>query len=238
MSWELSNGEKYNDKRFSKALSLPLEPTKDWYQGRGVYGGLVFAQLVSALRAHSNLPIRRLTIEMCAPVLAAPFEIEVQETRRGSNSHFFYVKAVQRGKVVAQATAVCGGSRNNSYDTHLHPATQKRRQQLRQCPQKQYMPAFTQHFEYWPTLGAMPFSGAEDLTCGVGSVHATIPSSTRRWRRHWSMHGGLAYPWRQANQGRSAQSPAPSTSRSQSPLSKKNPVFWKIPVWKFKTATP
>ena len=36
------------------------EHTEDWYQGRGVYGGLVFARFVHALRSKTSFPIRRL----------------------------------------------------------------------------------------------------------------------------------------------------------------------------------
>ena len=142
------------------------EHSEDWYQGRGIYGGLVFAQFVFALRGKTEFPIRRLTVDMCAPVLAGDIEIKVQEARKGVNSHFFYVCAIQGTKVVAHGSAVCGGARSNLFDIHTHPAPEEIPPTFDSIPSNPLMPEFTNHFEYWPTIGAFPFSQATDLRCG------------------------------------------------------------------------
>ncbi len=151
---------------FREALDVDRLHTEDWYQGRGVYGGLVFAQMVRALRSHTSFPIRRLNVDMCAPVEVGEIEITVQEARRGMNSHFFYICALQDKKVVAHGSAVCGGKRVDSFDAHLHPAPELNVPTIPSIPPNPLMPAFTQHFEYWPTIGVFPFSRSEDLRCG------------------------------------------------------------------------
>ena len=56
----------------------------DWYQGRGVYGGLVAAMLMEAMLTMSDsfLP-RTLTIHFCVPAVAGDAHIEISIIRTG-----------------------------------------------------------------------------------------------------------------------------------------------------------
>mgnify|MGYP001160808613 CR=1 FL=1 len=151
---------------FRQALDLSTPHDESWYQGRGVYGGLVFAQMAIQVSKHSNFPLRRLTVDMCAPVLAEDMVVEVQQARAGANSGFFYIACLQKGKIVAHGTAVCGGKRLGDFDQHTFVMPQREIPESPAIPQNPLMPKFTQHFEYWPTIGAFPFSRSTNLECG------------------------------------------------------------------------
>ena len=43
-------------------------PDPRWNQGRGIYGGLTFATIVGAVESMTELPIRHLSAELCAPI--------------------------------------------------------------------------------------------------------------------------------------------------------------------------
>ncbi len=151
---------------FRSALNIETPHDDSWYQGRGVYGGLVFAQMAVEVSKHSHFPLRRLTVDMCAPVLAEEMTIDIQQARVGANSGFYYVACLQNGKVVAHGTAVCGGKRLGDFDQHTFVMPQRDVPTIPSLPQNPLMPKFTQHFQYWPTNGALPFSRSKELECG------------------------------------------------------------------------
>jgi acyl-CoA thioesterase len=151
---------------FRQALDTINPHEESWFQGRGVYGGLVFAQMAEEVSKHTIFPLRRLTVDMCAPVLAEQMSIEVKQARVGANSAFFYIACLQQDKVVAHGTAVCGGKRIGDFDQHNFVMPQPTVPTMPSIPQNPLMPKFTQHFEYWPTIGAFPFSRSKDLECG------------------------------------------------------------------------
>lgn len=150
--------------------------TEDWYQANGVYGGLIFAQIITAVRRVGLFPIRRLNVDLCAPVTNTVCEIEITESRRGMNSQFLMFTVKQSEKVVTHGTVVCGGDRSNDLEIHHSPIPQPNVPQYPGIPKHPLMPAFTQHFEYWPTLGALPFSRASQLSTGgwIRSRHDSI----------------------------------------------------------------
>lgn len=151
---------------FRQAISPDIPHTTAWYQGRSVYGGLVFAQLAHALKKHATFPIRRLSIDMCAPVIEGDVRIKIVTARKNANSEFFHVSLLQREKVAAQGTIVCGGTRCLDFDRQelLPPETLPPKHPP--LPYTKMMPSFTQFFEYWPTIGALPFSQSKDLKTG------------------------------------------------------------------------
>lgn len=161
---------------FRSAISLDAPHTDDWYQGRSVYGGLIFAQIAHAVKQYSTLPIRHLNIDICAPVLVGDCTIQVVNARKGVNSHFMYVALLQNEKVAAHGTVICGGARCSDFDIHQFIPPESTPPQSPPLPKNPMMPAFTQHFEYWPTIGSLPFSQSKDLRCGgwIGSRHDNL----------------------------------------------------------------
>ena len=141
-------------------------PTADWYQGRGVYGGLVFAVISEVIKKNTQLPIRRLTIDLCAPVLAQETILSIRELRRGTNTQFLQIECLQEGKVVAAANATCGGARTSDLDCHHNQRLSITPPKDDAIPFHPSMPSFSRHFEYWPTWGSLPFSKASELKTG------------------------------------------------------------------------
>ena len=63
----------------------------DWVQGRGIYGGLIFATLIRVLEQNALFEIRNLSVELAAPVLP---DLECRIKRSSNlleNSSRFYV---------------------------------------------------------------------------------------------------------------------------------------------------
>ena len=141
-------------------------PDASWFQGRGVYGGLIFAVVVQSVRAYTEKPLRRLTVDLCAPVQDEATTMDVQELRRGLNTVFLRIDCKQQGKMVATASAICGLPRLRAFDGHHDRFPTDVQPTGTPIPSHPSMPAFTKHFEYWPALGALPFSGATDLYTG------------------------------------------------------------------------
>ena len=141
------------------------EPTSEWYQGRGVYGGLIFAVISKALNEYTQFPIRRLHADNCAPLLAEKTSITIVEKRRGINTQFLSIECLQNGRPVVIATATCGGQRANDLDWHK-ANKQTKLPSSPAIPHHPSMPTFTKFFDYWPILGSLPFSKPDSLVTG------------------------------------------------------------------------
>ena len=158
---------------FQQALQLhPVNdryqwnPTSPWYQGRGVYGGLLFAVVCKAIQQRSSFPIRRLSSELCAPVLEQETTLIIQEKRRGVNTQFFHIELLQENKTVLLASATCGQPRASDLDCHALQREDIQAPTTNAIPFHPSMPSFSRFFEYWPILGGLPFSGAKELFTG------------------------------------------------------------------------
>ena len=141
-------------------------PTSDWYQGRGVFGGLIFAHFVHLAQEFGQFPIRRMNVDLCAPLLDKETKWTIQEMRRGSNSQFLTAFCWQDDKVMAQATMVLGGQRFSAFDLQAQNPQNLKIPETAPLPANPLMPQFTQHFQYWPTIGRLPFTKSSDLYCG------------------------------------------------------------------------
>ena len=140
-------------------------PTSDWYQGFGTYGGLIFAALIRAIEKESEFPVRRLSVDLCAPVVEAEVTIKVRLMRQGLNSQFFQIECRQKKKVCVVASATTGCERVTELDRR-----EGRTLNLEETKAASFedpdMPAFCDHFDYWPTLGTFPYPAGADLKVG------------------------------------------------------------------------
>ena len=102
--------------------------------------------------------------------------LRITESRRGMNSQFLMFTVKQEGKVVTHGTTVCGGDRSQDLEVHQCQIPQPDVPTVPCMPSHPLMPAFTQHFEYWPTLGALPFTGSSPFVTGgwIRSRHDSI----------------------------------------------------------------
>lgn len=135
-------------------------PKALWNQGFGVYGGLTFATIIQAASRVSDHPVRRLSVELCAPVLEETTILKVELKRRGGKTDFLNVEVLQNDQHVALAHVTCGAPRAADLD----------RKPRRDLPARSGhiigpdipMPSFSQFFAYEPCRGHMPMSGSSD----------------------------------------------------------------------------
>ena len=113
-----------------------------------------------------RFPLRRLTVDMCAPVLAEDMVVEVQQARVGANGGFFYIACLQKERlwlmwqfVEANVSGILINTPSLCHNVTFQPFHRFH---------KSLMPKFTQHFGII-IIGAFPFSRSRDLSVVVGS---------------------------------------------------------------------
>jgi hypothetical protein len=131
----------------------------DWTQGRGVYGGMLFACLVRTVESIAKHPIRSLSVELCAPVLPnIECTIQCIQKRYGMLSAFYSLELHQNGKCALIGTAVCAANRKSADDTvFLLPPEVISHTELNPISSGM-MPPFSQHLDYRVAIGNLPFS--------------------------------------------------------------------------------
>ena len=93
-------------------------PDPRWNQGRGIYGGLTFATIVGAVESMTELPIRHLSAELCAPISPKPCMIRLSLKRKGRHTAFFAGELLQEETTVALTHVTCGADRASDLDQH------------------------------------------------------------------------------------------------------------------------
>ncbi len=147
-----------------------------WQQGRGAWGGLVVAAMLSPATAGSStpsLPVRSLTAQILAPVPLGEVLITTRELRRGSATSTMAVElaASLNAPVLAHAVVVQGAPRAPHVGADgpdwqiLTPPELPAWQGVPVVPVMPPMgPVFSQHLEYRPVLG-VPGSGHPSGEC-------------------------------------------------------------------------
>lgn len=139
-----------------------------WSIGRGVYGGLLSALLLKAFdqRASLGRP-RSLTVQFCAPATPGPARVQARVARQGTRTQMLVGSIHDQHGLVAQALATFGLSRADERVKTAEPAPSVAPPEaLAPPPASPLMPTFTQHLDYRPGLGAMPYTGAEQGRLG------------------------------------------------------------------------
>jgi hypothetical protein len=137
-----------------------------WQQGRGAFGGLVYAILTRAMELEVREPERRLrtlTGDIAGPVLPGPATAQVEVLRRGNNQSNVQARLVQGGNVLAVTSAVFSTSRKVD-PPRFEPEAPERADwdQLRVFPlEPPTGPDFGRAYEY-RSAGPMPFAGGRD----------------------------------------------------------------------------
>lgn len=148
-----------------------FEVGEDWQQGRTVFGGLLSALAVQAMRdvCGSDWPLRALQTSFVGPVAAGRFEVEVHLLRQGKNvrqvqAHIRQGHAGGGSAVAGVLLAVFGGDRPSTLpDLSPEQAAVPKGPDasLRMPFIPGLTPNFTQHFEFLLAEGGIPFSGAD-----------------------------------------------------------------------------
>lgn len=137
-----------------------VEFSEDWYQGRGVYGGLQFAMMARALEeaAGPDREIRSFSAECCTPPRAGEGVVRVLPLRTGRTVSQLAAEILQDGESVSFATATLGGPRDSSHD--FDESTPPYAGEGLELANGTLPPPFTQHFQYYFCYGEPPMSGA------------------------------------------------------------------------------
>ena len=150
------------ERRGDRTFSWDVPPS--WQQGKGAFGGLVAGALILAGEAalgDPERPLRAQTLELMAPALVGPGDIEVTVLRAGSSVTVAAVALRQGGDMVAHAVLTFGRHRDDARWCALTPPLLPPAHELPIAPvAPPGAPTFTQHMEFRTTTG-FPFSGVE-----------------------------------------------------------------------------
>lgn len=141
---------------------------ESWYQGRGVYGGVVAAAFVRCLQdtvAEPRRKLRSLTVHFAAPARCGDVNVTTRLEREGSLVSHLSSRMQIGNDTVAIATATCAGARvsepSQAIQLNPRPAPDVAAFDNVAPVESLLLPTFTQHFEYRFATGHAPFSAAD-----------------------------------------------------------------------------
>lgn len=147
---------------------------ESWQQGRTLFGGLLSALAVQAMRdvCGGQWALRALQTSFIGPVSAGSFDVEVQLLRQGKNVRQVQANILQTDAQGTRATAgvllgVFGGGRDSTLPRMMpaQPEVAKGIDTALQLPFLQGLtPNFTQHMDFRLAEGAFPFMGTQDTS--------------------------------------------------------------------------
>ncbi|HVP59782.1 MAG TPA: thioesterase family protein [Myxococcaceae bacterium] len=152
-----------------------------WQQGRGAFGGLVYALLARAMEAAVGDPARRLQTlagDIAAPVLRGPATVRVEMLRRGSRQSNLQARLIQGGDVLAVASGVLSAPREAQIP-RLRAVETPDRADWDQLPVLDVGPPigpdFALAYEY-RSAGPPPLGGAQDAETAGYIRERRVPS--------------------------------------------------------------
>ncbi len=160
MTWSLVNKLTHeSDGTFTAHAS------EQWLQGRSLFGGLLGAQLIAAMKAHpctEGRPLRGLSLQFVAPAIPGDGHIVVEVLRSGKLMTMVQARWMQDSHVMCQAVASFGKLLSNERILlpPLAPEVPPFDPDIKAVWLPD-MPTFCQFFDYRFVLGAEPFSSAE-----------------------------------------------------------------------------
>ena len=142
---------------------------EDWQQGRTLFGGLLSALAVQAMRdvCGADWPLRALQTSFVGPVAPGAFDVDVVLLRQGKNvrqvqAHIRQAGASGQAPTAGVLLAVFGTGRDSTL-----PALTPQQAPVAKTPAESLQmpfipgltPAFTQHIDFRLAEGGIPFTG-------------------------------------------------------------------------------
>lgn len=141
-----------------------------WWIVQGPNGGIVAAVILRALTAAVDDPDRRvrsLTIHYTAPPQEGDVEVQTEVVRRGGALTTVAGRLVQGGQVMALALAAFSRDRKGfDFDETRMPDVPAWDATERVLRDPATAPPITEQYDLRPTIGAPPFSGADEARTG------------------------------------------------------------------------
>lgn len=153
-----------------------LRVPEGWQQGRGAFGGLVFAALTRAMLASEperDRQLRSFNAELAGPVMPGDALVEVTEVRRGSGLSSYSATLSQQGQSLARASSVLARARNaDPPRLHVSPPSPPPWPDVAPVNMEGLGPAvpvFARHLEMRP-MGSLPFTSGDREPVATGWV--------------------------------------------------------------------
>lgn len=128
------------------------ELDESWYQGRGGFGGVVSALMLHGIEkalGEAQVEVKSTQITFCAPLLAEPFQVEIETIRRGSAGINMLARVVQGNEIKSMMVAMLGRFRSSAHDFCEGSAPEvPGPREVPTVPFGPMFPAFAQHFEF------------------------------------------------------------------------------------------
>jgi acyl-CoA thioesterase len=158
-------------RRQVQSSTVSFQVGEDWQQGRTLFGGLLSALAVQAMRdvCGSDWPLRALQTSFVGPVAAGSFDVEVTLLRQGKNvrqvqAHIRQSDDKGNTPTAGVLLAVFGTGRDSALPalTVTQEPVPKAVDESIQLPFIPGLtPAFTQHIEFRLADGGFPFTGTD-----------------------------------------------------------------------------
>lgn len=151
--------------------------TKDWLQGKAIFGGILTAmahESLSSLVATERTP-RTITTTFLSRVSPGTVEVRTELLRDGRQLSLAEARIYQSGELCAVVSEVFGGSRSSTL--RVAPPQRPERRGPECIEPLPYVPGvipeFTKNFAYHFTDGSFPFSGYIEGVIGGWCQHKT-----------------------------------------------------------------
>ncbi|HFE47127.1 MAG TPA: thioesterase family protein [Nannocystis exedens] len=144
---------------------------ESWYQGRGVYGGVLagaFARDMAATlgTGEDDRPLRWMTVHFCAPATGIAV-IETKTARRGSSVTHLRAEILREEDVIAFASATFARARPSEFAWRRPTMPRVLAPETIDPFAATPAPTFTSNLELRFCHGAKPLSGSEQTEIGV-----------------------------------------------------------------------
>ena len=137
--------------------------TSDWYQGRGVYGGIQLGLMLKAAEHYINdaefVP-RSMTCHYCEPATEGIVDIKVRMLREGKTISHLQVSIEREGKLISSSFMSWGKSREMAaVHQPNEPLELKPRDEMFKVPYVEMMPVFCQYVQFYLETFSPPYLG-------------------------------------------------------------------------------
>jgi acyl-CoA thioesterase len=143
---------------------------EDWYQGRGVFGGLISAIVLRSIERTVDDPARSartLALFLAAPAIAGECVVRTAIERAGKYVTQASARVECGGELVASAIATYARPRESALVHRSVPMPAfPPPHRVPAGPDGLLIPKFCQHFEFRQAIGDAPFSGATHAHLG------------------------------------------------------------------------
>ncbi|MBL91208.1 MAG: hypothetical protein CMH56_05255 [Myxococcales bacterium] len=137
--------------------------TKDWYQGRGVYGGIQLGLMLKAAETfidNDDFVPRSMTCHYCEPATEGPVDVRVQMLRAGKTISHLQVFIERDDQIISSSLMSWGRQRDmEAVHTPDDQRTLPSKKDILKVPHVDRMPVFCQYVQFYLESMSPPYLG-------------------------------------------------------------------------------